>query len=124
MPKNLWSKKFDPDAEFVWRHGYHTGQPVVKTEFNPRRLKQLYDTRKVVMEDVWNEFVGVLSPTADKSGRVADSAPVSAPASDDPRAELRAQLDELGIEYDNRWGEKRLTEELEKATEPAKLPGM
>jgi hypothetical protein len=121
VKSNLWYKKFNADDDFVWRR---TGEPVSKEEFTPRRIRQFYDGRYIVESNTWSQFVGVSSPASDDSGRVVDSAPVSPPATSDPRDELRAQLDSLGVEYDNRWGEKKLTEALEEATKPITLPGV
>lgn len=126
MPKNLWLKKFDPSDDFTWRKNcgdYTMGTPVDKKIFTGRRLRQLYDARIIAPSDVWNEFVGASSPAADKARVVVDSAPVS--DAGDPLDELRAELEAAGVTVDKRWGEKRLTEELEKATAPVmKLPGM
>lgn len=123
MVKNLWLKKFDPSDDFTWRKNcgeYVMGTSVVKENFTARRLQQLYTARIIVATDVWNEFVGAPSPAADNSGRVVDSAPVSAPALDS----LRDELEAAGVTVDKRWGEKRLIEELEKATAPVTLPGL
>lgn len=81
MPKNLWLKKFNPDDDFKWRRTVgdcKPGDKVVKKDFLPRRLKQLYESRMIVAADVWNEFVG----RADKKRRVVED---SAPVSDAPR---------------------------------------
>lgn len=122
MAKNLWLKRFDPSDSFTWRRAYGdntAGETVVNKDFTPRRLRQLYEGRIIVATDIWNEFVGASSPATDKSRVVVDSAPVS------DAALIREQLDALGVEYDKRWGEKRLNEELEKATAPVtSLPGI
>lgn len=128
MPKNLWLKRFDPDAEFVWRRAsaqYGAGDEVVKSDFTPRRLKQLYEGRYILERDVWNDFVGVASSPAPAKGLpVVDPAPVDNGESD-PIDELRADAESLGIDVDKRWGEKRLNAEIEKATAPAStLPGV
>lgn len=118
MVKNLWLKKFDPSDDFTWRRNcgeFTAGESVVKSKFTDRRLRQLYDARIIAATDVWNEFVGASSPATDKARVVADSAPVS---------DAGAELEALGVKVDKRWGEARILEELEKATAPAKLPGM
>jgi hypothetical protein len=46
---------------------------------------------------------------------VTDPAPEPEADEADPRDELRAEAASLGIEVDNRWGEKRLREEIDKA---------
>lgn len=125
MVKNIWNEPFDPNGEYTWRKNcgeYATGEKVVKSNFVERRLRQLYSARIIAPTDLWNEFVGATTPAADKSRVVVDSAPVSdaAPNLD----ELRAQLEAVGVTVDKRWGEKRLNEELEKATTPLTLPGM
>lgn len=121
MPKNLWQKKFNSQDDYVWRSSFgefKSGDTVVKEEITNRRLIQLYDARMIVRRDVWNEFVGADS-AADKSRVVDFPAPV------DDTAHLRQQLEALGVEVDGRWKEKRLLEELEKATAPAPtLPGV
>lgn len=120
MVKNLWLKKFDPSDDFTWRRNcgeFTAGESVVKKNFTERRLQQLYSARIIAATDVWNEFVGA-SP-ADKARVVVDSAPVS--DAGDSIDELRELAEEAGVSIDKRWGEKRLLEELDKAT---KLPGM
>lgn len=121
MPKNLFQAKFDPDADYVVRRAfgdYAPGDKLVKKDFTSRRIRQFYDGRMIVLKDVWNEFVGA-SSAADKSRVVDFPAPV------DDTAHLRQELESLGVEVDGRWKEKRLLEELEKATAPKQaLPGV
>lgn len=148
MPKNLFQNKFDPDAEYVARRAfgdYSIGDSIVKEDFTPRRVKQFYDARMIVMADVWSEFVGGVSPAPATTLPVIDPAPVDdgedvikpvvfedgvlklevAQIDDEEVVSLRAELESLGVKVDKRWGIARLTEELEKATAPAlALPGM
>lgn len=124
MPKNLWSKRFDPSDAFVWRRSYgdnNPGDPVVNSEFTTRRLRQLYEGRMIVAADVWNEFVGASSPAPDKARVVVDSAPVS--DAGNTLDELRSRAESLGIVVDKRWGEKRLRDEIQNAKSPS-LPGV
>lgn len=123
MAKNLWLKEFNPSDNFTWRRNcgeYAMGDKVVNKNFTVRRLQQLYNSRIIVATEVWNEFVGP-SP-ADNARVVEDSAPVS--DAGDNLVELRNSLESHGVKVDKRWGEARLLEELEKVTNPVKLPGM
>ncbi len=126
MAKNLWLKKFDPSDDFSWRKNYGeyaAGEKVVKKNFSPRRLKQLYEGRYIVERGMWNEFVGAASSPAPAKGLpVIDPAPVD--NGESAVNELRADAEALGIEVDKRWGEKRLNAEIEKATAPVVLPGV
>lgn len=161
---NLWKKKFDPEGDYVWRQAYpgvEMGSPVNKSDFHPRRVEQLYGTRKIVFADVWNEFMNGTAPKKaskpvslpvsnaaphengkatddggdapstetkdtdpldhDRDGKKGGAKPVEERDSLEP---LREELRALGVEVDGRWGEKRLNEELEKATAPKSLPGV
>lgn len=124
MPKDLFKAKFDPNANYIARRAfgdYQIGDKFVKENFTPHRVKQMYSTRMIVMEDVWNEFVGV-TPAPTPALPVVDPAPVD----DGEVPSLREEYKQLtGKDADKRWGEARLVEELEKATAPAPaLPGM
>lgn len=126
MPKNLFQKKFNPNINYVARRaftGYDTGDVIVKSDFTEHRLKQMYSSRMIVREDVWDQFVGAPSPVADAGLPAVKPAPLDSGESD-PLQPLRDELEAAGVKVDKRWGEARLNEELEKATAPAALPGV
>lgn len=55
---SIWNKKFDRNDEFVVRRGFvlngsamNSGDAIDKSQLSDRRLRQLYDTRRVEIDD-------------------------------------------------------------------------
>lgn len=71
----IWSKKFDPELEFVARRALvqgdgsllAPGDDVAKATFLQRRLRQLYDQRIIAEKEAWNEYHALLEAYEEKT---------------------------------------------------------
>ena len=114
LRNNYHSNLFLPDGTAIRRGGPDVTMPADKwaKELENPVVQAWVDEGRIVVEG------GAPSLKAAEPVRMAaDPAPEPAPVDDeaDPRDPLRDEARELGIEVDNRWGEKRLREEIAKA---------
>lgn len=146
MLKGVWSLPFDDSAEYVTRRALTAGDvslspgdTVPESVFSPRRLRQLFDQRRIVHRATWEALMEGFThfPAVEESEPVAElpTEPVPAPVVTEspanvpglpglPGAEtptvdaelekLRADAKELGIEVDAEWKADRLQSEIDK----------